>query len=91
MNKIIVWMQSSLDGLYLRTKRRVRWPYIGNDLHTHFVTTLREAGLFVYGRAVFEMMAAFWPIADTLETARRTRTRTHGPGGPCPRSSSPAR
>lgn len=30
------------------------------------MTTLREAGLFVYGRKVFEIMSGYWPIADTL-------------------------
>ena len=65
-NKIIVWMQSSLDGYSSGPDGEFDWPWIGDDLHTHFVTTLRSAGLFVYGRTVFEMMAGFWPIADTL-------------------------
>ncbi len=66
MNKIIVWMQSSLDGFTSGPNGEFDWPLIGDELHTHFVTTLREAGLFVYGRRVFEIMAGYWPIADTL-------------------------
>lgn len=65
-NKIIVWMQSSLDGYSSGPDGEFDWPRIGDELHTHFVSTLRSAGLFVYGRTVFEMMAGFWPIADTL-------------------------
>lgn len=65
-NKIIVWMQSSLDGFSCGPDGEFDWPMIGDELHTYFVETLRSAGLFVYGRNVFEMMAAFWPIADTL-------------------------
>ncbi len=65
-NKIIVWMQSSLDGFSSGPDGEFDWPQIGDETHTHFVTTLRSAGMFVYGRNVFEMMAGFWPIADTL-------------------------
>lgn len=65
-NKIIVWMQSSLDGFSSGPAGELDWPQIGEEVHTHFVTTLGSAGLFVYGRTVFEMMAGFWPIADTL-------------------------
>lgn len=65
-NKIIVWMQSSLDGFTCGPNGEFDWPQVGDELHTHFVDTLREAGLFIYGRTVFEMMAGYWPIADTL-------------------------
>jgi dihydrofolate reductase len=64
--KIIVWMQSSLDGFTAGPNGEFDWPEVGDEILTHFVTTLRDAGLFVYGRTVFEMMASFWPIADTL-------------------------
>jgi dihydrofolate reductase len=70
-NKIIVWMQSSLDGFTAGPNGEFDWPDIGEETHTHFVTTLRDAGQFVYGRTVFEMMASFWPIADTLPDSRR--------------------
>lgn len=65
-NRIIVWMQSSLDGFTSGPNGEFDWPQVDGELHTHFVTTLRDAGLFVYGRTVFEMMASYWPIADTL-------------------------
>jgi dihydrofolate reductase len=68
-NKIIVWMQSSLDGFTAGPKGEFDWPVIGDEIHSHFVTTLRDAGLFVYGRTVFEMMAGYWPVADTLPGA----------------------
>jgi dihydrofolate reductase len=68
-NKIIVWMQSSIDGFTAGPNGEFDWPQIGDEIHTYFVTTLRDAGLFVYGRTVFEMMASYWPIADTLPDA----------------------
>ena len=62
-NKVIVWMQASLDGRTSGPDGEFDWPVIGDELHTHFVTTLAGAGAFCYGRRVFEMMASFWPIA----------------------------
>jgi dihydrofolate reductase len=65
-NKVIVWMQASLDGRTSGPDGEFDWPVIGDELHTHFVTTLAGAGAFCYGRRVFEMMASYWPIADEL-------------------------
>jgi dihydrofolate reductase len=59
-------MQSSLDGFTTGPDGEFDWPDIGDEAHNHFVTTLRDAGLFAYGRTAFEMMASYWPIADTL-------------------------
>jgi dihydrofolate reductase len=63
-NKIVVWMQMSLDGRVQGPNGEFDWPLIGDELHTHFVDTLREAGMFLYGRRVYEMMAGYWPTAD---------------------------
>ena len=63
-NKIVVWMQSSLDGRTQGPHGEFDWPVIGSEVHAHFVDKLRNAGLFGYGRKVFEMMAAYWPTAD---------------------------
>ena len=65
-NKVIVWMQASLDGRTNGPEGEFDWPVIGDELHSHFVTTLADAGMFCYGRRVFDMMASFWPIADEL-------------------------
>jgi dihydrofolate reductase len=65
-NKIVVWMQSSLDGRTQGPNGEFDWPIVGPVLHAHFVETLADAGLFLYGRRVFEMMAGYWPIADEL-------------------------
>jgi dihydrofolate reductase len=63
-NKITVWMQMSLDGRTEGPGGAFDWAFVGGDLHRHFVDTLRDAGTFLYGRKVYEMMAYFWPTAD---------------------------
>lgn len=63
-NKVVVWMQMSLDGRTQGPNGEFDWPILGDELHTHFVDTLRDAGTFLYGRRVYEIMAAYWPTAD---------------------------
>ena len=63
-NRIVVWMQASLDGRTQGPHGEFDWALIGPEVHAHFVETLRHAGLFGYGRKVFEMMAGYWPTAD---------------------------
>jgi dihydrofolate reductase len=63
-NRITVWMQVSLDGRTQGPNGEFDWPAIGGEVHAYFVDTLREAGMFIYGRRVYEMMAAYWPTAD---------------------------
>lgn len=65
-NKIIVWMQSSMDGRTEGPHGEFDWPVIGDELHTHFVHVLRDAGLFCYGHTAYQMMVGYWPIADEL-------------------------
>jgi len=40
------------------------WPVVKDELNGYFVDQLRSAGMFLYGRKVYEMMAYFWPAAD---------------------------
>ena len=63
-NKIIVWMQVSLDGRASGPNGAFDWPVVGPELSTYFLEGLRGAGLFVYGAEVYRGMAAYWPTAD---------------------------
>jgi dihydrofolate reductase len=62
--RTIVWMQVSLDGFTQGPNGEFDWPQVQGEVHQYFVDTLRDAGTFVYGRNVFEMMASYWPTAD---------------------------
>jgi dihydrofolate reductase len=64
--KTVVWMQASLDGRTQGPAGEFDWPIVGDELHGHFIETLAGAGMFCYGRKVFEMMVGYWPIADEL-------------------------
>ena len=66
MQSLTLWMQVSLDGYANGPDGAFDWPTVGPELNQYFVDELGNAGHFLYGRSVFEMMAGFWPIAETL-------------------------
>ena len=75
MRTVIYSMMSSLDGFIERTPpadvrpndpHLLDWVIIDEELHSFANAEAREAGAFLYGRRLYENMAAFWPTAETL-------------------------
>lgn len=65
MRKIILMMSVSLDGFIEGPDRQIDWHMVDDELHTHFNEQLRAMGAFLNGRVTHELMAEFWPTADT--------------------------
>jgi dihydrofolate reductase len=63
-NRIVVSVQTSLDGRVAGPDGVLDWLQVKDELHAHFVEAHRTAGMFMYGRRTFEGMAAYWPTAD---------------------------
>ena len=69
MRKVIYSMMVSLDGFIEGTKRNLDWHIIDEELHTFANDQAREAGAFLYGRRLYEVMVDYWPTADTKPSA----------------------
>ena len=65
MRKIILMMSVSLDGFFEGPSRELDWQMVDDELHAHFNEELRTMGGFLDGRVTYELMAGFWPTADT--------------------------
>ena len=65
MRKIILMMSISIDGFIEGPHRELDWHMVDDELHTHFNEQLSAMSAFLDGRATYELMAAFWPTADT--------------------------
>jgi len=65
MRKIILMMSVSLDGFIEGPDRQIDWHMVDDELHSHFNEQLRAMGAFLNGRVTYELMAGFWPTADT--------------------------
>jgi dihydrofolate reductase len=58
-------MSVSLDGYIEGPNRDISWHMVDDELHRYFNEQLRGMGAFLSGRVTYELMAAFWPTADT--------------------------
>jgi len=65
MRKIIWMMSVSLDGFMEGPNRELDWHMVDDELHRHFNEQLGAMGAFLDGRVTYELMAGFWPTADT--------------------------
>ncbi|MFJ7493797.1 dihydrofolate reductase family protein [Streptomyces sp. NPDC097727] len=65
MRKITLMMSTSLDGFVEGPDREIDWHLVDDELHTHFNEQLRTMGGFLDGRVTYQLMADFWPTADS--------------------------
>jgi dihydrofolate reductase len=65
MGKLIYTMNVSLDGFIETTDRALDWTSVDRELHTWFNEHERRAAAFLYGRRLYETMAAYWPTAES--------------------------
>ena len=68
MRKIIYSMSVSLDGFVETTNRDIDWVIVDEELHTFFNDQAREMGAFLFGRRMYELMTAFWPIPEAEQS-----------------------
>jgi len=69
MRKVIYAMLVSLDGYIEAPGGDIGWSYPDAELHQHFNDLERANDVLLYGRRLYEIMAAFWPAVDENPSA----------------------
>jgi dihydrofolate reductase len=64
MRKIMYIFSASLDGFIESAAGDLNWSVPSEELHQHFNDLEREIEVDLYGRRLYENMAAYWPTAD---------------------------
>jgi dihydrofolate reductase len=64
MRKIIYWVHTSVDGFVAGPNGEFDWPAVGPELFGYSEAMNEGVDTLLYGRVVWEMMAAYWPTAD---------------------------
>jgi dihydrofolate reductase len=64
MRKLVYSTSLSLDGYIDSAAGDPSWVVPDEELHRHFNDVERETDTLLYGRRMYEMMAAYWPTAD---------------------------
>jgi dihydrofolate reductase len=78
MRKIFFSMFTTLDGFIEGPNGELDWAIVDEELHTYINKEQSSTDTYLYGRRLYETMAAYWPTADqdpeatdyTLEFAR---------------------
>ena len=65
MGKLIYLMNVSLDGYIETPDHDLDWGLVDEELHTWFSDQARASDAFIYGRRMYEVMAGYWPTADS--------------------------
>jgi dihydrofolate reductase len=71
MGRLIYMLNVSLDGFVETTDHSLDWATVDDELHTWFNDRTRELDATLYGRRLYETMAAYWPTgaSDPASTA----------------------
>jgi dihydrofolate reductase len=64
MGNLIYSMNVSADGYVETPDHDLDWTIVDDELHAWWNDRIREADAFLYGRRLYETMAAYWPTAE---------------------------
>jgi dihydrofolate reductase len=71
MGKLIYSMNVSLDGYVETPDHSLDWATVDEELHSWFNDQAREMDASLYGRRMYELMAAYWPTAESDPSATK--------------------
>jgi dihydrofolate reductase len=69
MGKLIYSMNVSLDGYVETPDHSLDWANVDEELHSWFNDQARAMDASLYGRRMYELMAAYWPTAEADTSA----------------------
>ena len=72
MGKLIYLMNVSLDGYVETPDHSLDWAIVDDELHKWFNDQTREVDASLYGRRLYEVMAAYWPTGESDPQATET-------------------
>jgi dihydrofolate reductase len=64
MSKLIAWNMVTLNGFFTGPKGEIDWFVFDNELERYVLETQETAGMLLFGRVTYQMMAAYWPSEE---------------------------
>jgi dihydrofolate reductase len=69
MRKVMYALSVSLDGFCEAANGDLSWSIADEELFQHFIEREARIDVHLYGRRLYETMAAYWPTADADPSA----------------------
>lgn len=66
MRRIVYWVHTSVDGFIEGPNGEFDWPRLGPELSGYSRQLHDRVDTFLYGRRVWELMASYWPTAESV-------------------------
>src|SRR5687767_1963766 len=66
MRSIVYYVHTSIDGYIEGPNGEFDWPTMGPELSAYSHLLTEQVDTFLYGRVVWEMMAGYWPQAESI-------------------------
>ena len=85
MGKLIYLLNVSLDGFIETPDRSLEWTTVDDELHRWFNDQTRMLDASLYGRRLYEVMAAYWPTAEDDPSATETEREFAAIWNPMPK------
>ncbi|GAB2800540.1 dihydrofolate reductase family protein [Actinoallomurus bryophytorum] len=79
MRKIIYWVHTSIDGYVAGPGGAFDWASLGPELFGYSEAMNEQVDTLMYGRVVWDMMAAYWPTADADPATTDDHARAFAP------------
>jgi dihydrofolate reductase len=64
MGKLIYLLNVSIDGFIETSDRGLDWTIVDDEIHQWFNDEMRSLDATLYGRRIYEVMAAYWPHGE---------------------------
>ena len=79
LRKILFFMLTTLDGYFEGPERDITWHNVDAEFNEFAIEQLNSVDALLFGRATYELMAAYWPTEsartdDPLVSARMNQT-----------------
>jgi dihydrofolate reductase len=67
MSKLVLFNLMTVDGFFEGPNREIDWHNVDAEFNEFAIEQLDEAGMLIFGRITYELMAGFWPKPEALE------------------------
>jgi dihydrofolate reductase len=67
MCKVILFNMMTIDGFFEGPNREIDWHNVNTEFNDFAIEQLDNAGMLIFGRITYELMAGYWPGAEAIE------------------------
>jgi dihydrofolate reductase len=67
MRKVILFNMMTIDGFFEGPNREIDWYNVDTEFNDFAIEQLDNAGMLIFGRITYELMAGYWPRAEAIE------------------------